>query len=94
MGILAFSCFILVALIFVVNSVQPRCGPILILLLPSLVFCGIGFLAWKGILNSKITTVLTLILTIEFLVLSFLCVSILIFLSAEATTETKHYERV
>lgn len=92
-GILAFVCFLLVVLIFAVNTVQPPWGPILILLIPSLVFCVIGFLAWKGILSYKKTTVLTIILTIVFLVLSAFYVITLMFLSAGATTETKYYER-
>ena len=93
MGILAFVCFLVVAVVFIVGTVSPRWGSVLILLVPSFVFFGIGILAWKGIFNSKKTTVLTIILTVVLLVLSFFYVIILMFLSAEPTTETRYYER-
>ena len=92
-GILAFVCFSLVAVLFAVYTVQPHWERILLLILPSLVFCGVGILAWKGFLHEKTTTVLTIIFTLVFLVLSAFYVAFLMFLSAEETTDPKYYER-
>lgn len=90
---LAFVCFLLAA-ILMSTAVQPLWGQTLLLLLPAAVLCAIGFFARGGILSSRVTEVLTAVLSVLFLLLS---LGYVFFLSLRAattvTTDTKFYER-
>ena len=93
MGSLAFVCFLLAA-VFLSAAVQPPWGRIPVLLLPALVLWGIGVLARKGMLSSRMTEALTAGLTILFLLLSLVYVFLLsLRIAATTITDTKYYER-
>ena len=86
MGSLALVCFLLAA-VFLSAAVLPPWGRIPVLLLPALVLWGIGVLARKGMLSSRMTEALTAGLTILFLLLSLVYV-FLLSLRIAATTIT------
>ena len=93
MGGLAFVGFLLAAAIMT-TAVQPLWEETMVLLLPAAVLCAVGFSVRKGILSPRTATVLTVVLSAVFLLLS---LGYLFFLSLRAattvTTDTKFYER-
>ena len=93
MAILAFLCFLFV-MFLMSTAVQPLWGRISVLLIPALVLGGIGLLALKGMLDSKKTAVLTVFLSVIFLLAS-ICYTFLlsIWTATTATTDVKYYPR-
>ena len=92
-AILALFCFLFIA--FLMSTVvQPPWGRTVVLLIPALVLGGIGLLALKGMLDSKKTAVLTVVLSIIFLLAS-ICYTFLLFIWAATTdtTDVKYYPR-
>ena len=93
MAILAFLCFLFIAF-FMSTAVQPLWGRIIVLLIPALVLGGTGFLALKGLFDSKITFELTVILSVIFLLVSICYTFILSIWTATTDTEdVKYYSR-
>ena len=93
MAILAFLCFLFIS--FLMSTVvQPLWGRISVLLIPALVLGGIGLLALKGMLDSKKTAVLTVFLSVIFLLTS-ICYTFLlsIWTATSVTTDVKYYPR-
>ena len=93
MAILSFLYFLFIAF-FMSTVVQPLWGRISVVLIPALVLGGIGLLARKGRLDSKKTTVLTVLLSV-ILLLVFICYTGLLFLwtATTVTTDVKYYSR-
>ena len=92
-GGLAFVCFIAV-MGFMAAAVQPLWGRTLVLLLPALVFCGVGAAARNGRLSPRAAAALTAVLAAVFLFLSVCYVFLLSIRTATTvTTEVKYYER-
>ena len=93
MAILSFLYFLFIAF-FMSTVVQPLWGRISVFLIPALVLGGIGLLALKGKLDSKKTTVLTVLLSV-ILLLVFICYTGLLFLwtATTVTTDVKYYSR-
>lgn len=93
MAILAFSCFLLVVLLMS-TAVQPLWGRTVVLLIPALVLGSIGLLALKGLFDSKITAILTAVLSIIFLLVSICYTFVLSIWTATTDTEDlKYYPR-
>ena len=69
MGGLAFVGFLLAAAIMT-TAVQPLWEETMVLLLPAAVLCAVGFSVRKGILSPRTATVLTVVLSAVFLLLS------------------------
>ena len=69
MAILAFICYLFI-MFLMSTAVQPLWGRISVLLMPALVLGSIGLLALKGLFDSKITAVLTVVLSVIFLLVS------------------------
>ena len=93
MAILACLCFL--SIVFLMSTaVQPLWGRISVLLIPALALGVIGFFALKGILNSKKTAMLTMFLSVIFL-LVFICYTFLlsIWTATTVTTDVKYYSR-
>lgn len=93
MTLLAFLCFLVIVL-FMSTAVQPLWGRSCVLLIPALVLGGISLLALKGVLNSRKTAVLTVLLSVLFLVAS-ICYTVLLSLwtATTVTTDVKYYSR-
>ena len=92
-GGLAFVCFLAV-MGFMAAAVQPLWGRTLVLLLPALVFCGVGAAARKGNLDPRAAAALTAVLAAVFLLLSVFYVFLLsIWTATTVTTEVKYYGR-
>ena len=93
MGGLAFVCF-LAFLGFMSAAVQPLWGRTLVLLLPALVFFGVGAAAGKGRLNPRAAAALTAVLAAVFLFLSVCYVFLLsIWTATGRSGETKRSGR-
>ena len=92
-GGLAFVCFLAV-MGFMAAAVQPLWGRTLVLLLPALVFCGVGAAARKGKLDPRAAAALTAVLAAVFLLLSVFYVFFLsIWTATTVTTGVKYYAR-
>ena len=93
MAILAFLCFLFIV-VLMSTVVQPLWGRISVLLIPALVLGGIGLLALKGMLDSRKTAVLTVFLSVIFLLAS-ICYTFLLFrwTATTVTTDVKYYPR-
>ena len=92
-GGLAFVCFLAV-MGFMAAAVQPLWGRTLVLLLPTLIFCGVGAAARKGNLDPHAAAALTAVLAAVFLLLSVFYVFLLsIWTATTVTTEVKYYGR-
>ena len=93
MAILAFICYLFI-MFLMSTAVQPLWGQISVLLIPALVLGGISLLALKGRLDSKKTTVLTVILSVIFLLVSICYTFVLSIWTATTDTEdVKYYSR-
>ena len=93
MAILAFLCFLFIVFLMS-TAVQPLWERIGVLLIPALVLGGVGFLALKGMLDSKITAVLTVLLSAIFLLAS-ICYTffLLLWTATTDTTDVQYYPR-
>ena len=93
MTILALLCFLFIVFLMS-TAVQPLWGRISVLLIPALVLGGIGFLALKGMLDSRKTAVLTVFLSVIFLLASiYYTVLLFIWMATTVTTDVKYYPR-
>lgn len=93
MTILAFLCFLFIVF-FMSTAVQPLWGRIYVLLIPALVLGGISLLALKGMVDFRKTAVLTVFLSVIFLLAS-ICYTVLLSLwtATTVTTDVKYYSR-
>lgn len=93
MTILAFLCFLFMVF-YMSTAVQPPWGRICVLLTPALVLGGISILALKGMLDPRKTVVLTVFLSVVFLLAS-ICYTALLFLwtATTVTTDVKYYPK-
>lgn len=93
MAILAFICYLFI-MFLMSTAVQPLWGQISVLLIPALVLGSISLLALKGMLDSKKTTVLTVLLSVIFLLASiYYTVLLFIWMATTVTTDVKYYPR-
>ncbi|MCM1233200.1 MAG: hypothetical protein NC489_24035 [Ruminococcus flavefaciens] len=93
MTILAFLYFLFIVF-FMSTAVQPLWERICALLIPTLVLGGISLLALKGMLDSRKTAVLTVFLSVIFLLAS-ICYTVMLSLwtATTVTTDVKYYSR-
>lgn len=90
---LAFLCFLFIAGMMS-SVVQPLWGKTMVLALPSLILALVGFLAFKGKLDSRRTKNLTAVLSVILVAASFAYMLFLsIWTATTETTDVKLYER-